>query len=147
MHLHDRRVFMAAQFRFDSRLSTSQWETSLQSNTVSHWLGTNLESTLTVDYHMTINYTPEHQPFWQDMVIWLRFMFGDLPFAWLNFKSNYFEFKSGGLLTCCAWNWAKILNCFCVDCFQEKDPPKPTLSVIYNGLNEVLLRYNTVNYL
>ena len=30
-------------FRADSRLAPSQWET-LQSNVVSHWLGTNLES-------------------------------------------------------------------------------------------------------
>ena len=30
----------------DSRLAPSQWETSLQSNAVSHWLGANLESTL-----------------------------------------------------------------------------------------------------
>ena len=32
--------------RADSRFVPSQWETSLQSNTVSHWLGTNLESAL-----------------------------------------------------------------------------------------------------
>ena len=30
----------------DSRLVPSQWETSLQSNAVSHWLGTNLDSAL-----------------------------------------------------------------------------------------------------
>ena len=30
----------------DSRLALSQWETSLQSNTVSHWLGANPESAL-----------------------------------------------------------------------------------------------------
>ena len=30
--------------RADSRLVPSQWETLLQSNTISHWLGTNLES-------------------------------------------------------------------------------------------------------
>ena len=30
----------------DSRLAPSQWETSLQSNAVSHWLGANLESIL-----------------------------------------------------------------------------------------------------
>ena len=30
----------------DSRLAPSQWETSLQSNVVSHWLGANLESAL-----------------------------------------------------------------------------------------------------
>ena len=34
--------------RADSRLAPSQWETSLQSNAVSHWLGANLESALWV---------------------------------------------------------------------------------------------------
>ena len=32
--------------RADSRLAPSQWETSLQSNAVSHWLGTNLKSAM-----------------------------------------------------------------------------------------------------
>ena len=32
--------------RADSMLASSQWETSLQSNAVSHWLGANLESAL-----------------------------------------------------------------------------------------------------
>ena len=32
--------------RADSRLAPSQWETSLQSNVISHWLGANLESVL-----------------------------------------------------------------------------------------------------
>ena len=32
--------------RTDSRLAPSQWETSLQSNAVSHWLGASLESVL-----------------------------------------------------------------------------------------------------
>ena len=32
--------------RADSRLGPSQWEMSLQSNTISHWLGINLESAL-----------------------------------------------------------------------------------------------------
>ena len=36
--------------RADSRFAPSQWETSLQSNTISNWLGTNLESALTVLY-------------------------------------------------------------------------------------------------
>ena len=44
-------VFISARIlyyknRADSRLTPSQWETSLQSNTVSHWLGTNIESAL-----------------------------------------------------------------------------------------------------
>ena len=33
-------------YRADSRLAPSQWETSLQSNAVSHWLSANLESAL-----------------------------------------------------------------------------------------------------
>ena len=34
------------ELRADSRLAPSQWETPLQSNVVSHWLGANLESAL-----------------------------------------------------------------------------------------------------
>ena len=34
------------RYRADSRFAPSQWETALQSNVVSHWLGTNLESAL-----------------------------------------------------------------------------------------------------
>ena len=34
------------RLRADSRFAPSQWETLLQSNGVSHWLGTNLESAL-----------------------------------------------------------------------------------------------------
>ena len=37
-------------FKADSRFALSQWETSLQSNTVSHWLGANLESVLILKY-------------------------------------------------------------------------------------------------
>ena len=33
-------------YRADSRFASSQWEMSLQSNSVSHWLGANLESAL-----------------------------------------------------------------------------------------------------
>ena len=36
----------AAKFRADSRFAPSQWETTLQSNAVSQWLGANLESAL-----------------------------------------------------------------------------------------------------
>ena len=34
------------KIRADSRFAPSQWETSLQSNAVSHWLGANLESAM-----------------------------------------------------------------------------------------------------
>ena len=43
-----------ADIKSDSRLAHSQWQMSLQSNTVSHRLGANLESALKyVDYSMT----------------------------------------------------------------------------------------------
>ena len=35
-------------FRADSRFAPSQWEPLLQSNAISHWLGTKLESALCV---------------------------------------------------------------------------------------------------
>ena len=35
-------------YRGDIRFAPSQWETSLQSNAVSHWLGADLESVLTM---------------------------------------------------------------------------------------------------
>ena len=38
-------------FRADYTLAPSQWETSLQSNAVSHWLSTNLESALILLWH------------------------------------------------------------------------------------------------
>ena len=36
----------------DSRFAPSQWETSLQSNAVSNWLGANLESALTMSVEL-----------------------------------------------------------------------------------------------
>ena len=58
--------------RVDSRFAPSQWEMSLQSNTVSHWLGTNLESALN---HMIyqgkshLHLSCEMQ-FWEDTKPW-----------------------------------------------------------------------------
>ena len=50
VHLAYHHVCLATNInaihRADSRLATGQWETSLQSNVVSHWLGANLESAL-----------------------------------------------------------------------------------------------------
>ena len=37
--------------RADCRIAPSQWETSLQSNAISHWLGANLESVLLMWHH------------------------------------------------------------------------------------------------
>ena len=50
--LHKGPVMMA-----HSRLAPSQWETSLQSNAVSHWLGANLESALNEEMtHMGVHH-------------------------------------------------------------------------------------------
>ena len=39
-------------YRADSMLAPGQWETALQSNAVSHWLGANVESNLIYFYFM-----------------------------------------------------------------------------------------------
>ena len=52
--------------RADPRFAPSQWETSLQSNAVSHWLGANLESAL-----LCISWNPVSAAFsWADWVMW-----------------------------------------------------------------------------
>ena len=38
------------QYRADLRLAPSQWETPLQSNAISHWLGANLKSALWIHH-------------------------------------------------------------------------------------------------
>ena len=52
----------------DSRLAPSQWETSLQSNAVSHWLGPNLESTLLISSYLfhtdTWQNSTQELPYW-----------------------------------------------------------------------------------
>ena len=65
----------------DYRLAPSQWETSLQSNAVSHWLGTNLESALKCDVTCRRNDTgisevwtlAVHLP-WMHYFIWYLFV-------------------------------------------------------------------------
>ena len=50
-------------YRDDSRFAPIQWETSLQSNAISHWMGTNLESTLYVYneiWGLIINFSTNH---------------------------------------------------------------------------------------
>ena len=42
-------------FKADSRFVPSQWETSLQSNAVSHWLGANLESAMDLNTSVPTN--------------------------------------------------------------------------------------------
>ena len=50
-------------YRADSRFASSKWESTLQSNAVSHWLGANLESTLFIDF-------PSLFVFYDTMMYW-----------------------------------------------------------------------------
>ena len=85
--------------RADSRFEPSQWETSLQSNAVSHWLGANLESALcnlagfytpadswmllfakgtTINTHVNVNLIPRMRRLW-----------------WLSLRSSH-----SGIISC-----------------------------------------------
>ena len=57
--------------RADSRLAPIQWETSLQSNAVSHWLGANLESTMQNGSRGT-TFSLLHQRLWNNQVVMPR---------------------------------------------------------------------------
>ena len=46
--------------RADSKFASSQWETALLGNDVSHWLGANLKSALQIYNPMTISYALNH---------------------------------------------------------------------------------------
>ena len=84
------------QYRADCRLAPSQWETSLQSNTVSNWLGANLESALQYydPAYQCINFSRLQWIFWyllneiQSLKYW----------RYLNWAPNatriYFNFSS-----------------------------------------------------
>ena len=56
-------VDLADNGRADSRLAPSQWETSLQSNALSHWLGANLKSSLN-GILLCQPYFPVHTALW-----------------------------------------------------------------------------------
>ena len=67
--------------RADSRLAPCQWETALQSNAVSHWLGANLESAL---ISLSVSLQPDHVPILSDqnrtssLVYWICTCVSDL---------------------------------------------------------------------
>ena len=54
----------------DSRYAPSQWEMSLQNNTVSHWLGTNLESALNHMIYQGKSHLSCEMQFWEDTKPW-----------------------------------------------------------------------------
>ena len=57
---------ICAYSRADSRFAPSQWETSLQSNAVSHWLGVNLESALLFCvWPLNVRHIPKHVCVWK----------------------------------------------------------------------------------
>ena len=57
------QITLEVHVRVDSRFAPNQWETSLQSNAVSHWLGANLESVLHVYMHKPENIGPKWRSF------------------------------------------------------------------------------------
>ena len=63
-------------FRADARLASSQWETSLQRNAISHWLGANLESALCLKYYSPVRLAIKVRPIW---VRWDLMAFGNQP--------------------------------------------------------------------
>ena len=83
----------------DSRLAPSQWETSLQSNAVFHWLGTNLESALTCDVTFHRNDTgisevwalAVHLP-WMHYFIWYLFLPVSIHILTSAVDCNCYEF-------------------------------------------------------
>ena len=56
----------------DSRFASTQWETSLQINAVSHWLGANLESARSYipQYNVECNYL--YMPYTMNWYLWIR---------------------------------------------------------------------------
>ena len=67
--------------RADSRLAPSQWETPLQSNAVSHWLGVNLESPTEI---IDITHHPITPPPWYAITRWFVFFSSVLPEIWMG---------------------------------------------------------------
>ena len=91
--------------RADSRFAPSQWEMSLQSNAISHWLGASLESALYTDMKPLNSLWPSEAIWWHifgfryRLVTWWHqaFTWTDLakyhlwellPFSWEQFHRN-----------------------------------------------------------
>ena len=86
--------------RADSRFAPSQWETPLQSNGVSHWLGANLESAL-CSVHTYWPYH-EHEPYWLGfnhfLIFVMTFSNGLLPDP--NVRSTCQDYHSDHNILC-----------------------------------------------
>ena len=78
--------------RADSRHVLSQWETSLQSNSLSHWLGPNLESALSCRLS-----SRDHLQLW----CWLCMINRSLPFMGSHFKYMCHQNMED-------WNWMQL---------------------------------------
>ena len=63
---------LSSLYRAGSSLAPSQWETSLQSNTISHWLAANLELALVLPAdakHLIVLDNQNAQIWWQKLVL------------------------------------------------------------------------------
>ena len=85
-------------YRADSGFAPSQWETSLQSNAGSHWLGTSLESTLMLD-QSTANPACLHLPSLSPYELIARYINGRI--SWKSHSTGWLSQcdRHGFLLT------------------------------------------------
>ena len=90
----------------DSMLAPSQWETSLQSNTVSHWLGANLESALPVSQRICrLEINPRSLLWFTTLCTWC-------PYASANTSVPCAEIRM--------WHrWNKMVRCLVRYFFRE----------------------------
>ena len=126
--------------RAKSRLAHSQWETLLQSNTVSHWLGANLGSAL-------LSYL--HFPRAMEVLKWLDYPGGTPKKFWrgvrLRFSIGYpwlrkFRSKTYPWLRRISWSWAH----FCM-ILRNFSPNIPFIREIFR--KQMLIRPQNANFL
>ena len=114
-------------YRAYSRLAPSQWEMSLQSNTVSHWLGANLEPALPNSPHTeawtkVLKHWPHHKGSTNPILISHNVPFPDPTIHHSEQKCAHFcsewwivGFGTGALWD--LWDWFIIQVLAMIDCY------------------------------
>ena len=125
IHVHVGEFLWVDTSRADSRLAPCQWETSLQSNIVSHWLGANLESALTSSYFGFASC---------NVICMVQWLLG-----WFLFL---FQLTDGGNFIC---RWMLMSSCINV---SDQDIVIPEIKVSPHQLNVYLfyLIFFTIKY-
>ena len=108
----------------DSRLAPSQWETSLQSNAISHWLGENLESALLEKFNSL-----SHFHLYKWYANW--YFFKHFQPIKGNFFRPYHIHLSQQLLYFCITNrWQLIQSRHIIFMYIKARPPQTALATI-----------------